>query len=754
LEDNPASIFTSDEPQDVPSPLARFFETVFGNVNVSEDDNSLDEPSDDTEETFDVIVEEEKEPCGLHDVVEISSSNVNPSTVTIELETTDNSDEFDEDDPDVMLAVCDVLSTPQSISAEDQAVDLVLSVQEECSADFGRYCTDIDTPVGLDVNNMPSFGNDISSIFNSMHSTLTVPTFGDEYVSEGNFFPFRRKLIETERKQKKLESRSAGLKQIREIRDKVLASIQIFADAKASAKNTRGSAVRRELKSKSRAESGNTSRRSPSASKGLPTTEKLRRKAELEKLSKMRSEYNYNPNRTKLSTRLSRVASPAVTEATTEAATEAATEAVADSSMETATSRKLPGLLVGPPDRAPKPKPKPMPDNSAPRKPSPGYMGPGPRPDQPKSGDRDPRWTSYPRVGAVSGDDGDDYGDIDVDAGEPEENTLPPDNIYGGSLGFGEEGDACMYKAYPRLSQTCKGAISDLYDFRDNFYAASQPSIIHPYHRHHGFFLFGLLIFGLIFFTISYKRDKKTKQIRKILDVIDANPNLKSQVQELAGCDIPEHNSGWKSIGSLVRSSLQNGCKLVTLIIASIFVVVTSLITTCLILAAMSKPPVGCEEHPPVAGHGEDIDDECSREGPGIIVALLLLFAIASAEVYILYFLVTACKSLRRRRNLASASSEGNSPNLSDSYFSYPSESHAGDYVALSGTEHFEHQQELASMGPAPPTVVPDDHNQHYAQYSHPVTPKDPGQQQPRLPEGVVTGKLVRAVPVSSINYI
>ena len=94
----------------------------------------------------------------------------------------------------------------------------------------------------------------------------------------------------------------------------------------------------------------------------------------------------------------------------------------------------------------------------------------------------------------------------------------------------------------------------------------------------------------------------KDQQIRKILDVIDSNPNLKSQVEELAGCEIPNTTAagrpwlpGWGS--HELRGAVRGG-------VLVVFVAVTSILITCAILAALSEPPEDCHQYE--AYEGED----------------------------------------------------------------------------------------------------------------------------------------------------
>ena len=152
-------------------------------------------------------------------------------------------------------------------------------------------------------------------------------------------------------------------------------------------------------------------------------------------------------------------------------------------------------------------------------------------------------------------DDDDDDVDVDDDLSQFLSRPLPTSayasrDKYTGSLGYGRDGDACMYRVYPKLAHRCKAAITELYDFREE-YVESNPVMMSssPYHyvKHHNpvvaISFVTLLVLALF---VTFKKRQKNQQIRRVLDVIDGNPSLKAQVEGLAGCDIPLHNSGWK----------------------------------------------------------------------------------------------------------------------------------------------------------------------------------------------------------------
>ena len=170
-------------------------------------------------------------------------------------------------------------------------------------------------------------------------------TFMESDQPSGNLLYFRRRLMETEHEHKKLEQYSDGLKMMRQLRDSVV-PMGLFRAP---------DAARRRLTSRAGGRPVKQPKRTPSLESEDGSPEMAHRKAELEKLYKLRSEYSGNPNRSKLSTRLSRT--------------------------DTRRSRRLATDQVHAlPPTKPKPKPKPGPGDSrgSPQSPSPSRSWPWP----------------------------------------------------------------------------------------------------------------------------------------------------------------------------------------------------------------------------------------------------------------------------------------------------------------------------------------------------------------------------------------
>lgn len=314
------------------------------------------------------------------------------------------------------------------------------------------------------------------------------------------------------------------------------------------------------------------------------------------------------------------------------------------------------------------------------------------------------------------------------------------DDVYTGSLGFGDEGDACMYKVYPKLSNSCKDAISDLYDFREDYVydnpmamgapASASATAFHYARRGHAGMALGFVTLLILGLYVTFKRREKSHQIRRVLDVIDGNPQLKQQVEELAGCEIPRHNSGWKAIRNLFQRGFRGILYVACIIFAAFAIAIVSLITSTAIVGAMSHLPAECE------GVVQD-DEEC--QGPSPFFALTVLFIVVAVNMYLCALLARAFRCWGNR-NI----------DESDHLLSYSSNNGAGGgdglhYVALSGTDDHQHSgvHEMGSVqNPAMvPTVVNSGSNSH--SYKSPQPPQ-------RGEQVIVDGHLVRAVPVGT----
>merc|ERR1719329_916704 len=156
----------SEEPEGSVSGL---LDMLFGNVS--------EDPEDETSDG-DGVEGENHEPCS-HDV---ATPFIGGPSISIELTSSGavggadgDFEEFDiEDDPSILMAVYDALSTPATVEAEDDAVIAVMNVQESCAADFEKLC-DASSEESVGYARMPSLSSDILNIFDSMHGTFMDP---------------------------------------------------------------------------------------------------------------------------------------------------------------------------------------------------------------------------------------------------------------------------------------------------------------------------------------------------------------------------------------------------------------------------------------------------------------------------------------------------------------------------------------------------------------------------------------------------
>ena len=135
---------TEEDDYRVEDPFPTLFQTILGSIGI------IKKPGDDDWDDY-INKEEPSEgpqrqvPCPQHDsTVPFPMSG---DEVVISM-TADGADgEEDEDDiywedneTNVALAIYDVLSSPASVEAEEDAADAVLGVHEECEDDFIARC--------------------------------------------------------------------------------------------------------------------------------------------------------------------------------------------------------------------------------------------------------------------------------------------------------------------------------------------------------------------------------------------------------------------------------------------------------------------------------------------------------------------------------------------------------------------------------------------------------------------------------------
>jgi len=199
-----------------------------------------------------------------------------------------------------------------------------------------------------------------------------------------------------------------------------------------------------------------------------------------------------------------------------------------------------------------------------------------------------------------------------------------------------------MALKFDQLTQPCQDSIRALSDVRDNYVHAEQEQQCsgsgHYHHHHHPFIILGA--FALAGYAF-YRRHQKMKDIRQILNVIDANPSLKQQVESVAGVAIPPHNELLKSSCESVSCVVTSLSKFVAYLIAFVFVIITSLMLTHKILFSSHHSH---SQSQPSQTHG-DYDDDTDNHDSIRVGAVFVFLGIATAETIALAYAVKFTQS-------------------------------------------------------------------------------------------------------------
>lgn len=206
---------------------------------------------------------------------------------------------------------------------------------------------------------------------------------------------------------------------------------------------------------------------------------------------------------------------------------------------------------------------------------------------------------------------------------------------YSGALGFGAKGDSCIMVNYAKLSTECKSSLMAIGQVRSEYVqSAGDPG--HGHHHHHPLLVFCLLgVFGYLF----YQRHVKMKSIRRVLNVIDANPSLKAQVEAAAGVEIPRHRERCASLGNAVKCVLKSCGRAAIFVAAFFFIATTTLTLAGIVVSAITHHRNrACEEYNYSLPDTADVDEYHSCEGPGAGLILFVVFTIAAIETTILVY--------------------------------------------------------------------------------------------------------------------
>lgn len=107
---------------------------------------------------------------------------------------------------------------------------------------------------------------------------------------------------------------------------------------------------------------------------------------------------------------------------------------------------------------------------------------------------------------------------------------IEEDVWFTGSLGFGQDGDTCLYENFPVLSNQCQLAVRDLHSLRSTYWEQEVHSREGP-PMGHPCFLCVLVPAAFFFFIVFYnlKTRKMRKVNRAVMNAIESNPQLRAQ---------------------------------------------------------------------------------------------------------------------------------------------------------------------------------------------------------------------------------
>lgn len=230
---------------------------------------------------------------------------------------------------------------------------------------------------------------------------------------------------------------------------------------------------------------------------------------------------------------------------------------------------------------------------------------------------------------------------------EHDRHHQPPrqeDTSFAGNLGFGADGDMCLYRNMDRLSASCSSAVADLYMLRESYWQEYQD-------QQHGpppALGCGLLAIGflaVVFLARRYFGYKRQQQVRSLLTALHTHPDLKARVESETGVSVPMPYTGHccRASNASTGTCPFRVCKLVLcrlvrvllffafLLLSSLFITVSSLELTFMMLQLID------------AGASQDpVTGDLQLTSPS--VALLILFSICAAQLSVLAVIIRAIK--------------------------------------------------------------------------------------------------------------
>ena len=218
------------------------------------------------------------------------------------------------------------------------------------------------------------------------------------------------------------------------------------------------------------------------------------------------------------------------------------------------------------------------------------------------------------------------------------------DTSFAGNLGFGADGDMCLYRNMDRLSSSCSSAVADLYMLRESYWREYQDQQHGP-PPHLGCGLVAIGLLAVVFLVRRYFGYKRQQQVRSLLTALHTHPDLKARVESETGVSVPMPYTGHCCCASNASTGTCpfRVCKLVLcrlvrvllffafLLLSSLFITVSSLELTFMVLQLID------------AGASQDpVTGDLQLTSP--FVALLILFSICAAQLSVLAVIIRAIK--------------------------------------------------------------------------------------------------------------
>jgi len=232
------------------------------------------------------------------------------------------------------------------------------------------------------------------------------------------------------------------------------------------------------------------------------------------------------------------------------------------------------------------------------------------------------------------------------------------DNYNAGVLGYGAEGDLCMYNNYNYLSQPCINSIQQLSDTRAEYWEDYNETTVNSDCHFAGGFAVLLLGFITIFAMIRWCCvRKRIKHERDLLTSINANPMLKASVEAETGIEVPKpresclcnpHNqiNNMKTIMNGEGTWFGFMMRIIKVIIFIAFIFITSIFITISSLEITATIVDHLDENAPVV---DEETGEVSLTSP--MFALFILTSICVLELTILAIIVRGFKKCYKKMN-------------------------------------------------------------------------------------------------------